>query len=702
MRIPSSRPVFLIALVLMMVIVSLSGCAKAQEATVTPSATDLPAPTVIITATPGATPVPAGNTALAPAQIFHKVSPSVAFVETSIGSGSGFLVEGGYLVTNAHVVWPYNTVRVVFPDGSEYQDAPVINWDLMVDLAVIGPLKTDLPPVTTTNGEDLAIGESVYLIGYPAEMEEFPQPTITSGIISHFREWEQGGITFIQSDAVIVGGQSGGVLTSAQGDVIGISGLGFPRFPSGKFALVASAADVMPRVQKMIAGENTDGLNRPIPQRPAGGKKKVEVRVKNYWDEDVFMFWPEAGDLITMELNTESELNLGIVGAIGNPPDIKEQREFSNIKAIEFQPEYDELHFAIIGPRQNITSLEDLLFAFSDEEPSTSVITETITGTLTSSIPLHPFSDPDDWSQVSVGETIRGAIDYPNDIDTYQIQLNKGQTIHILAESMATDLHVSVVTIDESQPLAEDDDTGGGIYDMNAELSFRAPENGDYLIVITDQTGVTFGSGYFLTVGPYEKEEPTPIAPTPTPAPVVTRMGKMAVYRWPFTPQFSMQYPADWTAAPENEFCNSYGDELDCFGNDWNGVRFLILKEGDVDWTSEQDVIDAVASEMYDVEVISKKRLVNPNGYEFHVFHLFSEDAAEHAWIAVTNVNGFDIIAHFDMIDVDAMSEDEESKDEEESYRDADETYEDRYPGGPSAFEAMVMQSVASFDLATH
>lgn len=76
--------------------------------------------------------------------VFARVAPAVAFIETPTGTGSGVLIEDGYVVTNAHVVWPFQTVRVVFPDGSEFLDAPVLNWDLMADLAIIGPLQTAL------------------------------------------------------------------------------------------------------------------------------------------------------------------------------------------------------------------------------------------------------------------------------------------------------------------------------------------------------------------------------------------------------------------------------------------------------------------------------------------------------------------------------------------------------------------------------
>ena len=57
---------------------------------------------------------------LSSAQIFAKVSPAIAFVHTEIATGSGVLIEGNYVLTNAHVVWPYHAARVVFPDGSAF------------------------------------------------------------------------------------------------------------------------------------------------------------------------------------------------------------------------------------------------------------------------------------------------------------------------------------------------------------------------------------------------------------------------------------------------------------------------------------------------------------------------------------------------------------------------------------------------------
>ena len=76
----------------------------------------------------------------------------------------GVLIEGGYLVTNAHVVWPFEEVRIVFPDGSEDLAAPVLAMDLIGDLAVIGPLNVDIEPLILEDGEDVVIGSDLLLI----------------------------------------------------------------------------------------------------------------------------------------------------------------------------------------------------------------------------------------------------------------------------------------------------------------------------------------------------------------------------------------------------------------------------------------------------------------------------------------------------------------------------------------------------------
>ena len=191
------------------------------------------------------------------------------------------MIEGGYVVTNAHVVWPFDEVRVVFPDGSEFLDAPVLNLDLLGDLAVIGPLETSIAPRALVDREDLITGSDVFLIGYPGAQEE----TLTRGLVSRLRQWEPADITYFQTDALIAGGQSGGVLVSEEGEIIGISGF---FFSEAGFGLVASAADVLPRVESLIAGEDVAGLgDRRLPSE--GGQLEYALELHDFWDTQMYV-----------------------------------------------------------------------------------------------------------------------------------------------------------------------------------------------------------------------------------------------------------------------------------------------------------------------------------------------------------------------------------------------------------------------------
>ncbi len=225
-----------------------------------------------------------GPLTLTPAQIYAKVAPAIAYIEAGLGSGSGFLIEGGYLVTAAHVVWPENAVRVVFPDGTEFEDVPVQRLELIADVAVLGPFNVSIEPVTMIDGESIPIGSRVYLIGYPGEYELFPEPTITGGLLSRLRQWEAGPLTLMQTDSTTVGGQSGGALVSDTGDVIGISN--FKVYD--EFGLVVSSADIMPRIQQLIAGQDPTGLGDRLPP-PPGGAFRHNLTLDNYWDDQAYI-----------------------------------------------------------------------------------------------------------------------------------------------------------------------------------------------------------------------------------------------------------------------------------------------------------------------------------------------------------------------------------------------------------------------------
>ena len=445
-----------------------------------PTPSPSPSPTPTPTATPTATPTPtqapvavASSQSLTAGEVFARVSPAVAFIETAAGTGSGVLIEGGYVVTNAHVVWPFDSARVVFPDGSEFLEVPLLNWDLLGDLAVLGPVDAGTAPIELVNGEGLAIGAETYLIGYPGEVEGFPQPTITRGLISRLREWESIAITYFQTDAAIAGGQSGGVLVSANGEVIGVSGFSFA---DSRFGIVASAADIVPRIRKLIAGEDVSGLGaRRVPM--AGGQTQQEVVLRNFWDQQTYVIYERPGSRIEMEMRG------GLLTLVA---------EFTLLDAIGRKVELDGNAFSGYSTTIRYAAPYFLVVTQSLEDSNDYV--------LTSSHRLAPLDDPDDGKRIRIGRTVVGNIDFPYDIDFFIVALNTGETIEITVDSTLIDPYLTVdfvgATDDE---IASNDDGGGGMFGLNARLIYKAPHSGHYFIAVSDSSRNSPG-GYILKV----------------------------------------------------------------------------------------------------------------------------------------------------------------------------------------------------------
>lgn len=215
-------------------------------------------------------------------QVYERVAPSVAFIVRRVGwpGGSGILIDGGYIITNYHVVEPYNVVaRVVFPDGSELWNVPVLGWAPWADFALLGPVNVPAPPLTLRDGERLAPGTDLFLVGYPAEPELYPQPSITQGVL--FRSYPESttGLTVLRTDAATVGGQSGGAMVDARGQVVGVTMRAIPLRGTDRpvFTEVYSAVDYQELADWIIraSGPVPDGSNgtsaepRTEPESPA-------------------------------------------------------------------------------------------------------------------------------------------------------------------------------------------------------------------------------------------------------------------------------------------------------------------------------------------------------------------------------------------------------------------------------------------------
>lgn len=144
------------------------------------------------------------------------------------GSGSGVLITGdGYIATNNHVIDGAGKIEVILNDKRSY-DAELIGRDPETDLALLKIEEEKLPFLSFGNSDDVHIGQWVIAVGNPFNLTS----TVTAGIVSakgrNINLLRQNGgeyaiENFIQTDAAVNPGNSGGALVNTQGELIGIN-----------------------------------------------------------------------------------------------------------------------------------------------------------------------------------------------------------------------------------------------------------------------------------------------------------------------------------------------------------------------------------------------------------------------------------------------------------------------------------------------
>ena len=407
--------------------------------------------------------------------MYDKVASAVAYIETDTATGSAVLFENGWIITNAHVVWPQDSVRLVFEDGEEHFDVPVIRTDDYLDLALLGPISTDRSGVPLLESVDLQTADEVYLIGYPAEIEEFPSATITRGLVSRIRTWEKPGIDFIQSDTAIAGGQSGGALVSADGEVIGISGLSFS---DANFALSIPIDAVATAAAALADGTSPEAFAESMEE--ASATESGSVVLSHVWDEEAFVF--EGSDELTeVSVSGGSDPFLTVIDSAGEV-----------IYPGESDPD------PVVGG--GVTTFTFDTFDFGPVYVYITDVSIDSELVVTSNQAFAQVDDPNDAKEILVGGTIEGSFGIPADYDWYRVELDEGQTITVTADSLS-DVELVIDRSDnfETSSLADDYDSGGGFFGTNPELTFTAEEAGEHIIVIYEAFGDA-PAGYLLTV----------------------------------------------------------------------------------------------------------------------------------------------------------------------------------------------------------
>jgi serine protease Do len=174
-------------------------------------------------------------------------APSVVLVKTASGLGSGFFInKKGYLITNFHVIAGEKQISVTqfLQEGKilrrvVHKEIEIVATAPFHDLVILKlkEFDTEITPVIFDPEENLDIGETVFAIGNPMGLER----SVTEGVLSQTHR-NFGGILYLQVDAPVNPGNSGGPLFNARGQVVGIINMGAASMEGLNFAIPARHA----------------------------------------------------------------------------------------------------------------------------------------------------------------------------------------------------------------------------------------------------------------------------------------------------------------------------------------------------------------------------------------------------------------------------------------------------------------------------
>jgi len=436
--------------------------------------------------------------ALTAKQVIAAVSPSVVFLENEYATGTGLAIEGGYILTNAHVVTPFATVDVTPPSGTTIEDVPVVGINFAADIAVIGPLDEPLPPIQPGAADELEGGDDVYLIGYPSETEESPTPTISEGIVSRIREVEEFDQTYIQTDADIAGGQSGGALVNGRGEVVGISGESLDE----AFALALTIDDALARADDVRTNHGDEWT--PLPE---DGALTGDIAIPG------LMFGATA-DMLPADHKEAVSLTLtgdpAVVYATGIFVFLDDGTTYFSRNALPLAAEQAGVDLEELEKQIP----EDLVLdpgpdgAYTFDVPADQRgtiqfmrldVDEPATIQFTSTRQLAVIPDGDDGATIEVGDEVDGIIEPLESQDIYLIQLDAGDEIEITVTTGSSDAAFVVLAPDErfGNDTFYIDDSDVGIGGLDAQDTYTATAAGIHRIVVSDNFGQ---GGYHLKV----------------------------------------------------------------------------------------------------------------------------------------------------------------------------------------------------------
>jgi len=400
-------------------------------------------------------------------ELYTSIENSIVYVLSpdDQSSGSGIVIDGGWILTNAHVVDRHETVRIGRSDGEDLGLHPVHSVDWIFDLALVGPLDdASLEPMLRGDSADLSLGSRVLLVGFPDEGTVAPTPTLTEGIVSRRRAFALGDYSFLQVDATIAPGQSGGALVNGRGELVGMSGL---EFGQGEFGMAFASAEMFPRIDNMVA---EPGVR--LPSGPGEAELVDSVgQLRNY----SFIIEVDQSGLLELEAASEADIWVD-VQSLGGITLGQLTESVDPFRALGVDNRFFFNETDVAGESVSIDvdpgSYQVLIGTLSVSPVEVSI---------TSPNPLHAFADVEEGAELDPNVLTEGNFDWVRDTDTWQLELTAGQQVSIVADGIADT--VLVVRLDD-EVIGTSDDEGLGVFGTGSQIEFVTEVAGSYQVEV--------------------------------------------------------------------------------------------------------------------------------------------------------------------------------------------------------------------------
>ena len=455
------------------------------------------------------------------ADVRDMIAPSVVKVRGEFGGGgSGFLVEGNYVVTAAHVVWPSTDATIVFDDGTEHTDIPVVSYDLLADLAFVGPIKTSVPHLEFADVESEREGNTAFIVGYSRDVEGL---TVHRGeFLAH--EWlGVAEVSNVSSTAQPWWGMSGGPATNGNGKVIGVL-YGGRDFGS----ISTSSHTVRDRLHKIALGLEISDLGSRIPSGTGEGSQEHEFVLSGSWDTKTFIFRKSSEPLVDIKVEAGDDVEYAVVNVFGG---------------------------TLYGPftgRYFLRARAGISPFYGSDNPTFLVVRQRLdleqTIRLNSTVPLARHSDPDDGRELEIGVPISGIFDTPVDVDRFTVTMQRDQRIGFRFRYP----YGGAVTIDHPDAPRGGLTIRSEVGTDTLQFDYLAPDSGEFTITVSP-TDLQPPRAYTLLASLSSSLGSKPINPPEKPRILLTSpAGEMLRYTFEHSPpSVQIDYPLNITGSGE-------------------------------------------------------------------------------------------------------------------------------------------------------